>query len=757
MKLIIPFVTCLILIGACKNDKKNSLLDGIDASMDAKEFRKGTLRMIDSLNAIYARTDFNGHPYAKEEFIHLLEQRIANNPQANIQEKLLYAYQLLQGGQIDKSIATFEELYRLVPSLKEVTQENKTIQELLAVAFLRKGEVENCILNHSEESCLFPIQGKGIHVKPDGSRKAIEIYTRILTKFPDDLQSRYLLNLAYMTLGEYPGGVPKQWLIPASAFQSGYNLPKFPNIAMKLGVDVNGLSGGTITDDFDNDGLIDIMASSWGLKDQVRFFKNNGDGTFTDRTEAAGLKGETGGLYIVQADYNNDGNLDFLIVRGAWYMKKAWGIQPNSLMKNNGDGTFSDATFEAGLYTVTPTQSVAWLDFNMDGNLDLFVGNESAIGGEVFPCDFFVNKGDGTFVNKAQQFGLNIAGWVKGVSSADINNDGLPDIYISRLDGYNKLFVNRGGKDIDDWKFEEISGKAKVGEPWSSFPCWFFDYNNDGLEDLFVSSFDSLAFGMQAHEVAADMLGLPFKTDTPRLYLNKGNETFVNVTKTVDLNHPLHTMGCNYGDLDNDGYLDFYLATGAPDYRSIVPNRMFRNDSGRTFQDVTTTGGFGHIQKGHAVGFADFDNDGDQDVYVVMGGSVSGDNFQNALFENPGNNNNWITLQLTGTKSNRSAIGARIRIMVKQANGQQRTIYATVNSGASFGANSLQQEIGLGDASEIISVEVIWPNGKNQFVNYGSLEPKRRYKLVEGQQPKAEELTSFAMKGDGGSIRHHRH
>ena len=167
-------------------------------------------------------------------------------------------------------------------------------------------------------------------------------------------------------------------------------------------------------------------------------------------------------------------------------------------------------------------------------------------------------------------------------------------------------------------------------------------------------------------------------------------------------------MGANFGDLDNDGWLDFYLGTGDPSLSTLIPNRMFRNADGKFFQDVTTSGGFGHIQKGHGISFADFDNDGDQDIYEVMGGAYAGDNYRNVLFLNPGHGNHWITLKLEGIRSNRAAMGARIRVTVQTAQGE-RSIYKTVSTGGSFGASPLRQEIGLGQAKAIRSVEIFWP------------------------------------------------
>jgi hypothetical protein len=193
-------------------------------------------------------------------------------------------------------------------------------------------------------------------------------------------------------------------------------------------------------------------------------------------------------------------------------------------------------------------------------------------------------------------------------------------------------------------------------------------------------------------------------------------------------------MGSNFGDLDNDGYPDFYLGTGYPPYHSVMPNVMYRNREGRGFSDVTYAGGFGHLQKGHGVAFADFDNDGDQDVFQQMGGAYPGDRFGNALYENPGFGNHWITIRLEGVRSNRSAIGARIRAVVAGERGAgRRSIYRHVNSGGSFGGNPLRQTIGLGRAARIERLEILWPaTGSTQ--TFTDLPADRAIHIVEGER-----------------------
>jgi hypothetical protein len=528
-----------------------------------------------------------------------------------------------------------------------------------------------------------------------------------------------------MTLGEYPDKVPSEWLVPPTRFASEYSMPRFPDIAGDLGLDVDDLAGGCILEDFDGDGFIDVVVSAWGFEGQLRYFHNDGNGRFTERTREAGLMGLVDGLNIQQTDYNNDGRPDIWVLRGAW-QKKA-GRLPNSLLRNNGDGTFTDVTEASGLLSFHPTQTSVWFDYDGDGWLDVFVGNESTDSKDPDLCELFRNNRDGTFTECAAASGLAVARFVKGVTAGDYDKDGRPDLYVSCLDGANLLFHNEGPTVGGGWKFAEVGRKAGVTEPEHSFPTWFFDFDNDGWEDLFVSGYSIKNVG----DVAADYLGLPTTGERPRLYRNNHDGTFSNVTEASGLYRVCHTMGSNFGDLDNDGWLDFYLGTGDPELYTLVPNRMFRNAGGKVFQEVTTATGTGHLQKGHGVGFADLDNDGDQDVYAVMGGAFSGDNFRNVLFENPGTTNHWLKLKLQGVRCNRAAIGTRLKVTVRTPSGL-REIFKTVNSGGSFGSSPLRQEIGLGNAQELVEVELFWPaSGLKQIVR--GLELDHGYLVKEGE------------------------
>ncbi len=694
----------------------------------------GTLQMIDSINAIYSRTNFMMHPYEKDSTMKAFRAMISANQTGSVEQVFTMATEFMKGGDNETCIKLVNQIIKAVPSFNVVNDQSKLLYQLLAISNLRMGEIQNCINNHNEESCIFPIKGKGIHTDKRGSEASIEILEKILNVYPNDLQSRYLLNLAHMTLGTYPNGVNKKWVVSPRVFASGMDFPKFNNIASKLGMDVNDLAGSVVTEDFDNDGDMDLMVSTWAMKSQIKYFNNNGDGMFVDVTERALLKNLSGGLNMQQADFDNDGFMDVLVLRGGWYNLQRLGILPNSLLRNRGDGTFEDVTFKAGIYTTHPTQTATWFDYDNDGNLDLFIGNEKIkTANEHHPSEFYHNNGDGTFKDMAKQYGMEIFGFVKGVKAGDINNDGLMDIYISRMDGDNMLFVNEGGTTPDNWRFTEQASQAGVTLPFYSFPTWFFDFNNDGYEDIFVGSYDSLAPKNMAAQTLADWLGKPFGAEPCILYMNNKNSTFTNVTKSIGLNHVLQPMGSNFGDFNNDGYLDFYLGTGAPDLASVVPNRMFINVNGTKFVDVTTASGTGNVQKGHAVSIADLDNDGDLDIYAKMGGAYTGDRAPDCVFENPGFENKFLVLKLEGKKANRCALGAKVKIQYTDNSNKQHVCYHVISTGASFGANSIQLEAGLGKAKKIDFVEITWPNKQLTKQTIQNLGLDKKYLIVEGE------------------------
>jgi|HubBroStandDraft_6_1064221.scaffolds.fasta_scaffold01807_4 tetratricopeptide (TPR) repeat protein len=597
----------------------------------------------------------------------------------------LYAYE----GEMDKSIEQWQTAYEIAQA--QLPGAMPELEEVLGIAYLHKSEMDNDVYRHPGDQCIFPPRVNRSFAKPAASEKAIEYLLKSLQRKPDALDVRWILNLAYLTLGKYPAGVPPQYLTPPSSFDSAEDVGRFVDVAPAAGINLYSMSGGLIVDDFGRNGLFDIVTSDFGQCAPMHYFHNNGDGTFADHTAQAGLADQLGGLNLIQTDYNNDGCLDIFVLRGAWEFP-----QRPSLLRNNCDGTFTDVTAASGLNLPLQTQTGVWADIDNDGYLDLFVGNENG------PSHLYRNKGDGTFEDISHAAGIDRVAFTKGVVAGDYDNDGYVDFYVSNLNGDNSLYHNN-----HNGTFTDVALQAGVQKPWQSFAAWFFDYDNDGWPDLFVTS-----YYVSVDESVRTYLGLTPNAETLKLYKNLGNGTFRDVTAEVGLDRVFMPMGANFGDIDNDGYLDIYLGTGNPSYASMLPNVLLHNKEGKFFTDVTASSGTGELHKGHGVAFADIDNDGDEDLLTEIGGAVIGDSHAFRLFENPGNGNDWISLHLDGVKTNRAAIGARIKVTVQDQGQPQRFIFRTVGSGGSFGASPLTQHIGLGKSARILDLEIDWPVSK---------------------------------------------
>jgi hypothetical protein len=706
------------------------------AAIDEPKQPPGHLRMVELLERVAVDTAQGENPFMGLGKVPGLRAELAAlpdtpDPRRWLFHKLLGKHEL-RLGDADKAIEHYTEAYRQTSLFRdEMPREDalKTMFEL-GVAYMRWGELRNCAQRHTVDTCIFPIRGGGVHVERQGSETAIRHFMEILEQtapnIPVHVRSKWLLNVAHMTLGTYPDGVPTAYRIDPEAFVSDEEVPRFFDVAPRLGLNSFDVAGGAAVDDFDGDALLDIMISTSDPAGQLRFFHSNGDGTFTERTREAGLAGIVGGLNIIHADYDNDGHNDLLVLRGAWWRQH--GRHPNSLLHNNGNGTFTDVTFETGLgEPYCPTQTASWADFDNDGDLDLYVGCEFDPNVEA-PGQLFRNNGDGTFSDITEQAGVRNDRFAKAVVWGDYDGNRLPDLYVSNLSARNRLYRNNG-----DGTFLDVAPELDVTRPIASFSTWFWDFDNNGALDLFVSGYGGgRSIPPDVADVAANYLGLTRRAELACLFRGDGRGGFVDVATEHNLVNVTLPMGANFGDLDNNGFLDFYLGTGYPYYEGLMPNVMYLNRDGTAFADVTTSGGFGHLQKGHGIAFADLDNDGDQDVYAQMGGMYPGDAFGNALFENPGFGNHWIKVKLVGVRSNRSAIGARIRIDVVEA-GERRSIYRHVNSGGSFGANPLRQEIGLGRADEIERVEVYWPTS-DETQTFHDVQADRLIEITEGGQ-----------------------
>ncbi len=633
------------------------------------------------------------HPAAVERMQHLLELQAQPNSKAAPIDLLRGHVALAQlhafVGDMDRSIKEWQAAYQIAQS--DVHGAIPYLQEALGVSYLHLSEQENGVYRDSGSIDLFPPPETAAHFeKRENTKLAIQYFLSFLQQAPDDLQVKWLLNLAYISLGDYPAGVPQKYLMPLSPFQSKENIGRFTDVARESGLNVFSAAGGVIVDDFENNGLLDVITSSVDVCDPLHYFHNNGDGTFTDRTTQAGLSDQLGGLNLIQADYNNDGCMDFLVLRGGWEFPIR-----KSLLRNNCDGTFTDVTQKSGLGTaLAASQTAAWADIDNDGNLDLFIGNENA------PSQLFRNKGDGTFEDISHAAGIDKTAFTKGVVAADYDKDGYPDFYVSNYSGANFLYHNN-----HNLTFTDVAKQAGVQAPYLSFATWFFDCDNDGWPDLFVTSY----YSFSVDQVMRSYLGLPVTAETLKLYRNLHNGTFQDVTAQVGLDKVFMPMGANFGDVDNDGFLDIYLGMGQPSFADLMPHVLLRNNAGKSFVDITASSGTGEIHKGHGIAFADLERNGHEDILAEIGGSVPSDKHTMRVFKNPGNNNDWINVRLTGVKSNRAALGAEIKLTVQDDDAASRTIYRTVGDTSSFGANPIEQHIGLGHGARIISLDIWWP------------------------------------------------
>jgi tetratricopeptide (TPR) repeat protein len=619
------------------------------------------------------------------------EARQAKTPDAL---ELMRDYQVLAQlyaftGDLDKSIADWKRAYEIAQT--KIPGAVPYQMQALGVTYLHLAQMENAGDPDSRDVSIFPPSHPAEHYrKQENLRIAIKYFLEILALDADDVQTRWLLNLAYSMAGEYPSGVPAQYLIAENLFSSKESVGQFKDVAHDAGLDVVGDAGGVLVDDFENNGLLDVITSSEAVCDPLHYFHNNGDGTFTDRTAQAGLADQLGGLNLIQADYNNDGCMDFLVLRGGW----EFGMRM-SLMRNNCDGTFTDVTHAARLdAAVFPTQTAAWADIDNDGNLDLFVGAERE------PSHLFRNKGDGTFEDISHAAGIDKTAFTKGVVAADYDKDGYVDFYVSNFNGANFLYHNN-----HDMTFTDVAKQAGVQAPYASFATWFFDYDNDGWPDLFVTSYPNSAF----EQVIRGYLGSPTSAETSKLYRNMHDGTFQDVTAAAGLDKVFMPMGSGFGDVDNDGYLDIYLGMGQPSFATLMPHVLLRNNAGKNFVDITASSGTGEVNKGHGISFADMERNGHEDIVAEIGGAVPADRQIMRAFRNPGNDNDWINVRLIGVKSNRAAVGAEIKVTVENDGGRAHSIYRTVGDTSSFGVNPIEQHIGLGHGARITSLEVMWP------------------------------------------------
>jgi hypothetical protein len=497
--------------------------------------------------------------------------------------------------------------------------------------------------------------------------------------------------------------------------------------------------------DYDNDGWLDIfVVNGWrlegfakGTEPACHLWKNNRDGTFTDITAKAGLQHTGWGQGVCVGDYDNDGWDDLFVS----YFGK------NVLYHNNGDGTFTDVTVKAGLQDPKTRWSTgcAFVDYDRDGHLDLFVANyidldlATAPVPESGPCLYkgimvacgppglqggknilYHNNGDGAFKDVSQTAGiLETPGtYGLGVLTADFDDDGWPDIYVANDSMPSALYQNQKNGKLRDIAMEAGCALSPDGKPQAGMGVTAADYNGDGNVDIFKTNFAG---------------------DTHSLYRNRGKAQFDDATFSAGLGRNTRYLGwgCGFLDFDNDSWPDILVCNGHvyPEVEQLQSEAayqerkfLYRNLGNGHFEDVSAKGGPGITMESAARGcaFGDFDNDGDIDVVV---NAVN--DFPQLLRCDSRTGNNWIKIRTVGTKSNRSGIGSRVVCSARTDSKTLRKLVEEVRSGGSYlSQNDLRVHFGLGKATIVDQLEIRWSSGHVDVLK--SLAVNRVYWVQEG-------------------------
>lgn len=681
--------------------------------------------------------------FLNRRYVDALSERLAQESEhATFVERFSVRWTLslfcVQVGDIERAIALCEECVALVDAHPDEGRAwLPDVLFRLAAAHFRLAERQNCIARHNEDSCIFPLSARAVHVETRGPKAAIAVLERLLADPTHDLQyeGRWLLNVAHMALGTWPDGVDAKFRIPRERLRGEVPLARLVDRAKAIGLARHDRAGALVVDDFTGDGRLDVLQCTFDTDRNVRLSKNAGDGTFVDVSEEAGLARQLGGIALAQGDIDDDGLLDVAVVRGGGLFSGA--PFPNSLLRQDRPGHFEDVTAAAGVEVAAPSRAVAFLDADLDGDLDLFLGCESLGAADSipqFPSKLFHNDGHGTFTDVTAASGIRNDARCLSVAVGDIEQDGDPDVFLSNFIAANTLFVNQ--TNVGTSTFVEDARARGVAAPDASGPATFLDHDADGDLDLFVTYHHHYR---PIRTVAAWMIDGVIEDDTMRLFANDGAGKFEDVTAARGLRRAALATGLGAGDIDNDGAIDVYVATGGHDLAALFPNVLLVQRDGM-FRDATFPAGVGHLQKGNGVAFGDADDDGDLDLGVQIGGWFLDDGFVDAFFENPGQGGHWIALDLVGTKDNRSAIGARVTVRVATKDGE-RNVFHTV--GATVG-NPLRAHIGLGDAQRIVAIEVDWPVAKSKQRIEG-VELDRAYR-IEQDVPSAVDITRAPIR-----------
>ncbi|MEW6747288.1 MAG: FG-GAP-like repeat-containing protein [Planctomycetota bacterium] len=458
--------------------------------------------------------------------------------------------------------------------------------------------------------------------------------------------------------------------------------------------------------DYDNDGWLDLLTATSYFP--VALYRNMGDGTFRDVTEKAGLSSVKSAWGAVAADFDNDGDQDLFITRNGWL-----GAMSNSLLRNDGDGTFTEVTAEAGVADPNCSGFAASVaDIDRDGLLDIYVSNISPY--DDAPNRLYHNLGGLKFEEIAAQAGVQVRLPSIGCAFGDYDQDGWPDLYVGNYSSDNCLFHNE-----QDLTFRNVTNAMTAAAPLLAFVCFLFDADNDGDLDLFCSAYATY------HDFAVSAAdGKPVGTAAANTLLRNDGQLFTPLTFAAGFKRSYGTMAANFGDFDGDGNFDVFCANGGPEVGRFEPNAAYLGDGKGNFVEVARTTGLRYVGKSHGVSVADFDLDGCVDVFVPCGGAFIGDLEPSHLYLLEGKQPEpAIVLRLEGVTSNRDAVGTQV-LALRASDSQLQEVTA----GVGFGCTNSKEIIIHLPQGKPAALHIRWPSGKrHQFENVQA----GRYRLRE--------------------------
>jgi tetratricopeptide (TPR) repeat protein len=539
-------------------------------------------------------------------------------------------------------------------------------------------------------------------------REAAQAGCAALEANPENEPARHWLWLASERLGGYPEQVPAKFRIKP---QGGWAKPtvRYEEISAACGLDKTSGARGIAVFDYNNDGFLDVVVVA--AHAGITLYRNNGDGTFTDVSVESGLYRSTNGFGVSAGDYNNDGFVDLCVCRMGFYGGEC------ELWRNNGDGTFTNVSQTSGVSSWAPSFSVSWADYDCDGLLDLFVATN--IGGlfdRKTPNRLFHNNGDGTFTDVARDVGITSRWPTIGHSWGDYDNDGYPDLFLSNAIGPPELFRNNG-----DGTFTNVTNQANLNHPNLAFGAQWCDIDDDGWLDVIQYSWsihEDVVYSMRTGETP------PYGNPT-RIYRNNRDGTFSEIGHDIGIQECWGSMSGNAADLNNDGHLDIALGNGGALMDRVEPVVLLEND-GQKFRNVTFAAGLPRVGKSHGLNCADLFNDGRLSILVGAGGNYPADLMTSAVFCPVMRPGNYLSVHLTGTFSNRSALGARLKLI---AGGKEQ--HRVVNGGSNFGCLPPDQHFGMANLMHAELLEIWWPSGLKQ--RFADLSANQKVWITEGQ------------------------